>query len=425
MMFFVSFVKPTMDQTADLIPPFYPNSKNKIAYWDIGGAAIVEEETIILVPPIQYKKGSAWSALPLPYGSWEMVYEMKISQGNGGGGFAIPVVSQHGSDGSFYGISPKFTGVVLAGAVFADKDGNPRIHYNLYQSNGTETHNVLKEEDKCAMTFPITDEYFRVSIKIDDKTVSAYHNSTTIINTPLTADISRAWIGISAMCDDYTSRIELLSAMYNTEDILNKQRKEAWVYQGMPPTKSDSVSPEKIQKLRNPSFALMRKEFKLFEDAKGNLKNTDKSIEDYLKITQEFAEAVGEVATYGQLNNFITNTLVPYAEGWHRRTFKIMESVNKANKIMSTSLNETQALLTIFNETIYESLNKARTKISSIKNILVEESEVQLLDQIQTLKQSTHPIVNMMKYICITEVVGMIVFGILQNTTWFRNKFIG
>jgi hypothetical protein len=43
---------------------------NRIAYWDVGGSAMIEEDQIILVPPIQYRTGYAENAPPLPYGKW-------------------------------------------------------------------------------------------------------------------------------------------------------------------------------------------------------------------------------------------------------------------------------------------------------------------------------------------------------------------
>ncbi|EAX91327.1 Legume-like lectin family protein [Trichomonas vaginalis G3] len=417
------------EQSADLIPPFYPNSNNQIGYWNIGGAAIIEEGKIILAPPIQYRKGSAWSSLPLPYGDWQITFDLKISQGNGGGGFAIPIITTHSSDGPFYGISDKFSGIVLVGAVFADNEGNPTVHYNIYQSDGSKTFKVMQDIDPCLKSIPLDNENFKVTLSIFNKTINATHTDskgqkTLITDAPITIDISKCWIGISAMCDDYTSKIEMFNATFNTDDMISNRRKQAWTFQGMPYSTSSTVQPEKIEKLRNPSFFIMRNELKTYETTKGDLKAANKTIEDYLKITSEFAEVIDEVATYGQLNDFITNTLVPYTDSWHQRTFKIMDAVAKANKIMSASLNETQALFYSFNQTVNLSLTKARTKISSIKDILIEESEVQLLDQIMTVKKSVSPIVNYLIYISTAEVIGLLVFGFIQCTPWFKHRYM-
>ncbi|EAX89452.1 hypothetical protein TVAG_104890 [Trichomonas vaginalis G3] len=287
----------------------------------------------------------------------------------------------------------------------------------------------MQDIDPCLKSIPLDNEHFKVTLSIFNKSINVTHTDAKdqkvlIVDTPITVDISKCWIGITAMCDDYTSRIELFNATYNTNDIISNRRKQAWTFQGMPISTSSTVQPEKIEKLRNPSFLIMRNELKSYETTKGDLKAANKTIEDYLKITAEFAEVIDEVATYGQLNDFITNTLVPYTDSWHRRTFKIMDAVAKANKIMSVSLNETQSLLYSFNQTVNLSLAKARTKISSIKDILLEESEIQFIDQIMTVKKSVSPIVNYLIYISAAEVIGLIAFGFIQCTPWFRHKYM-
>ena len=433
--FFLSFS--AIKQSADLTPPFYPNSKNRLGFWDVSGSAIINEEDIILAPPIQYKAGSAWSTLPLPYGEWSIAFRMRISEGNGGGGFAIPIIDKHGASGNFYGITNQFKGIAVIGAVFADKDGKPELHYKLLQCNktGEIEYKILDENDKCDSIVKLTDDPFIVNVYINNDGISVTHtlcndiddikcksnDPITVIDQKREADITRCWIGISAMSDDYTSRFDLFSAIFDTKTYTEKRFKQSREFQHMP-TESN-IQPQVIHALRNPSFALMRKEFKALENAKDIFNLTERDINYFLKVMDEFAEVIEEVATYSQLNDFIGKTLVPYSEGWHRRTFKVMDTVAKTKSIMSQSFNETKELLTIFNETIEESLKKAQTKIGTITTILQEESEIQLLDWLLAKKENS--VLNVLKYVSIGEVVTVVLFYFIQRIPKVKQRFYG
>ena len=424
-------------QSADLSPPFYPNSKNRLGFWDVSGAALINEEDIILAPPVQYKAGSAWSTLPLPYGEWSISFKMRISEGNGGGGFAIPIIDQHAASGNFYGIPNMFKGITVVGAVFVDEKLQPEIHYKLLQSNRTgETEfKVLDENDTCNAIVKLNDEPFVVNLYVSNDRIEVTHSSCNgandrkcnskepirVIDETRVADISRCWIGISAMSDDYTSRFDLYSAIFDTKTYTEKRFKQSREFQHMPT--EANIQPQVIHALRNPSFAMMRKEFKALENSGDIFNLSEKDINYFLRVMEEFAEVIGEVATYSQLNEFIGKTLVPYSEGWHRRTFKVMDTVAKTKKIMSDSFNETKALLTIFNETITESLKKTQTKIGDITTILQEESEIQLLDWLLAKKENS--VLNILKYISIGEVVMVILFYFIQRNPKVKQRFSG
>ena len=432
-LFFLSTASAIL-QSADLTPPFYPNAKNRVGFWNIYGAALVNEENIILAPPVQYKTGSAWSTLPLPYGDWAISFKISITEGNGGGGFVIPIIDQHAAQGNFYGIPSKFKGIALVGAVFANNNGKPELHYKLFQCNKTgETEfKVIDENDTCPAIVPLADDPFLVTLRIAGNRVSVTHSQCSniedkecntkpqieILDEELKADISHCWVGICAMSDDYTSRFDLFHAMFNTKQYNYNRMKQSREFQHMP--SESNIKPDIIQKLRNPSFARMRKESQLLENSKDILHPPEADIGSFLKVMDEFAEVIDEVATYGQLNEFIGKTLVPYSEGWHRRTFKVMDTVAKTKKIMYDSFNETKALLTIFNETIETSLQKAQTKIGDIKTILVEESEIQLLDWI--LAKSENPLLSILKYISIGEVIAVFIFYLIQRHPKIKQK---
>jgi hypothetical protein len=46
---------------ADLEPPFIADENGKIGSWELAGSAIREDNTLMIVPPIQFKRGAIWS----------------------------------------------------------------------------------------------------------------------------------------------------------------------------------------------------------------------------------------------------------------------------------------------------------------------------------------------------------------------------
>jgi hypothetical protein len=97
---------------ADLVPPFVPSAGRQIGVWDFAGTSIILPDRIVLTPPMQYHQGSAWSTVKLPHTNWSMQIELEISDGTGGGNFAIWLVSNRTR-----AVAGEVAAIVLFGAV--------------------------------------------------------------------------------------------------------------------------------------------------------------------------------------------------------------------------------------------------------------------------------------------------------------------
>ncbi|KAH0788354.1 Legume-like lectin family protein [Histomonas meleagridis] len=415
MMFFGLFQIFCNSITPDLTPPFYPNSKNRIGYWDIGGAAIVEEDHIILSPPIQYHKGSIWNTLPTPYGEFSIDFKLRIDEGTGGGGFGIWFIEQHGASGPLYGGPEKFRGAACIGVVSpVNQENKLMLKLSIFQSDGTISHNTINQNSDSDSTIYLSKEPFVLRLHISS-TICVYNytdsnNPILLINKTLTVDLSKAWLGITGMSDEFTSKIDLLYAKFDTNEYINQhflsKQKRA---EGQDPR----VNPQKKSNLRNPSFSIMNREIDSFRIKSEN----DKEIINVLDVVDEFGKAICEIATYGELNSFVDRTLVPYVQNWHRRTFKIVESVQNAKQMMGKAMNQTNALLYIFNHSIYEMMEKSERKIGKL-NDLLNDGMSEDKEFVEKIEEEAQPKwVTYVKYISLLEVVGILLFFISTKVT--------
>ena len=97
--------------TADLVPPFESPDQRRIGYWEFSGAAKIFPESIMLVPPIQFHKGSAWTNVEVPGGDWSLALALRVSASDAGGGAALWFVDTYGADGPINGGPSRFKGL--------------------------------------------------------------------------------------------------------------------------------------------------------------------------------------------------------------------------------------------------------------------------------------------------------------------------
>lgn len=390
--------------TADLLAPFYPNENNRVGYWDIRGSAVAYEDTVMLVPPIQHHKGCIWSTLPIPYGEWSINFQFKIAEGSGGGGFGIWLIDAHGADGDFYGGPSIFNGLVLIGSVFTNNTGDKFLKLKLIQSKKFEKH---EENDDADYTMNLSIPVFDIDFHITPDRVEVSLSNSVVINTSLSTDLSKAWLGVTAMCDDYTSRIDILHAKFAVLEYMQMRHADS-MRQQHADKRSSHTEPIARPVLRNPSFGIMKREILEYRESGGKL-HGNRTVQHVMNTCTEFAEVLEDVATYTQLNNFVVKTLVPYARGWQKRTFKIIESVDNAKRILSDALNQTSALINVFNTTIRETVIRADRKIARLENLLEE------LEPYDSVEMEQPRIANAMKLFAVAEVSVVIIFFILHK----------
>ena len=89
--------------TADLIGPYEQRENRRFGHCEFGGSAEIHQTRVMLVPPLQFHIGSAWTDVKLPEEDWSVNLELNIVEGTGGGKMAIWFSSAFGTTGTFYG----------------------------------------------------------------------------------------------------------------------------------------------------------------------------------------------------------------------------------------------------------------------------------------------------------------------------------
>ena len=424
------------EQTSDLSPPFYPNEKNRVGYWDVGGASVVYEDYIILLPPIQYHKASIWNSLPIPFGEWFIDFDLNISQITqqtkninkigSYGGFSIWIIDSYGADGTLLGGPERFHGLSFPCYMTIDDTGSPLFQFGLFQSNGTIEFNSDQFISNSTTKHKPTANRFKLRLHVQPKYISLIFISKSIqkvlINETLNVDLSQAWLGLTSMSGEWSSRIDLYSAkfevFYPSFSIKNQQKNLNSMNHRLQ-KQNPHVNRALSTLLRNPSFTLMKKEISNLTYRKGVIdsKSSLSNLNDVLTACDEIGEVVSQTATYAHLNEFIRNTMIPYTQGWQKRTFKIIEGVGNAKLMLSQSFNQTKALIYIFNNSIVEMTTKTDKKIVKLSDLLLNETQEQDLQDKEKLNEYLkQPLwVNALRFVSVAEIIVVFVFYIKQR----------
>jgi hypothetical protein len=400
----------------DLSPPFYVTTKGRIGYWLISDPSIIREDLIILVPPIQHRWGHAWCTLPLPPGEWSIDFTLSITEGTGGGGFAIWLIDQFAMTGPFYGGPSSFSGVAVTGAVFANDNGSTYLNLDIVQSKKTETHRPFNETHLPMASFSLSRDPFTLRIRVSPDFIRVSRVFSTDLVIPLTSanltvNLGNAWIGISAVSDMFTSRIDLRSAKFDSLNFLDFTSTNA-IQKALHQPRIET--PRTVY--RHPCFELMTAEI-------GNLTSEDreKTAAEVLAVVREFADVVPDVATFGQLNRFVKRSLETFVVGWHRRTFKMMERAAATRAVFWAAFNQTQALVELFNSSVYQMVNKTETKIVRLSDFLENDKSGRVV-----VGEIAETATWMVAIECVTvaEILAVAAFYVMQTVPSFRQRFL-
>lgn len=387
--------------TGDLTPPFYPNTRNRIGYWEISNATRISEESIAFP---QNPKGGIWNSLPIPFGEWS--FSASFSVGSGGtGGFGVWLIEEHSAFGSFYGGPTQFKGAAFIGYVIGSE-----LRIKCVQSKGDKAFSTYRMNDSYDMAFGIGSSKKRIDVCVhvlEKELVVECMNSS--IALPLNTDLSNAWIGITAVSNENDFNIEFLGFKFDEEEYVAKHRGD----------KQQSGIPKFYQRkngnFRNMHFQIMSKELDAFHEKA----TEEKDVFNVLDSIDEFTHALEDVETYNELNTFIRKTLIPYAQGWQRRTFKIVENSQKTKELMSHSFNQTRGLLYIFNNSIHESVSKTDRKINLLTEV-INDNYSDLTNMFLAAQPKESSFLVYAKYISIVEVLLIICFYVALKIPSFR-----
>lgn len=401
MFIYALFARFAHSQTGDLTPPFYANTRNRIGYWEISNTTQVKEDFIVFS---QSSKGGIWNSLPIPYGEWSFSAAFEVEARNGNGGFGVWLIEEHKASGSFYGGPQNFKGAAFIGAVVGDE-----LRIKNLQSKGEETFKELKG---CDFKLKIVDGKARVNL-----TVHVLEKELVMeclgrkINKVLSVDLSNTWIGITGMSDDEKLNINFLGFKFDEDEYVEKHRENSQQqYYG----KQSLYQRKMNSNFRNSNFRIMSRELDAFHDNKPEEKN----IINVLDSIDEFTHALEEVETYSDLNSFIRRTLIPYVQGWQKRTFKIVENSQRTKELISQSFNQTQGLLYIFNNSIHESINKTDRKINFLTEV-INENYSELNNIFKPLSKESNFLIYAI-YISILEVILILCFYLTVKIPYLR-----
>ncbi|OHT11016.1 Legume-like lectin family protein [Tritrichomonas foetus] len=430
--------------SADLLPPFELSSDRKVGYWEFGGSSIVQQDVIMLAPPVQYNKGYVWTNVEIPTGSWSITYKLKIHTGTGGGGFGLWFVDKYGASGPLHGGPVSFKGIGILGTLrSSEKDDSYHLHFNILQNNGNDNYgiNTLPKANK---EIPLDrSQPFYIQLQFSNNQLSAYFSTkegqkgTEIATTKITANIRDGYIGVTAQSDAYTSRFDLygvefelgISTADNAHSGSSKTNTDSSSGSSKPrqasfgkDAPSGHYSPEIKNLLRNPVFEKTLRELNTFITE--NEKNPgDATPTDVLDIISEMNTASYDVASFKELNSFVTQTLMPYSQKWHTRTLKIIDHVQSARNIMGAAWNYTHEMMDNMNATIKMSSVKTTFKVIDLAELLTSEADAVLEDDSLIGEQSG--LVSLLVKGAIVEFAALVIFFILIQFNSVKEKIFG
>jgi hypothetical protein len=405
--------------SADLEPPFAVDSSGKIGSWVLGGSALRQDDVIMLAPPIQFSRGSAWTSVIIPGSDWSIEYNFRIHEGSSGGSLGFWVVDTYGSDGDLFGGSSIFQGIaVLLFVRRADHTSRSSIGLTVLQ-HATKTK---AETDAVAQhtrvipyrkLFPIhllmeiSDGDFIVKIQGDgnDRMHEVYREK-------LIVNISNNYIGITAQSGALTSRFDLFSVKLKVPE----PEKERDVHFPEDGPKSH-FHPQTSTILRSPFFVKTLELISRQSQNSGEFSHNVTDPVEILEIADELTHVSHHVTSLKELNAFMSESIIPYTQKWHRRTVKIVDRVTAARNVMGSAWNYTHEMLGALNRTFYSSAKKTRFQVTDLGDLFTAESE-KLEGDADRLGRSTRSLAFLRIFIAIALVelfLILIFFCLLQS----------
>ena len=347
----------------DLSPPFNMISGDKMEYWDFSGSTLVLKDKIQIVPPVQFKKGAVWSNLQMPKSAWSANFEFKYRKGNKGTHFGIWYIDKYNAEGGLIGGPNVYRGFAVI-CLYKEDFRHSFLEFYFEQNNGGNSIDINKLNSPFMKMNYTQGATFYVEITVDDRRIIISVNENVCFNDELSFDISKNYLGITATTTHYVASLELYSVRFKSlsETDLKKRR----VF--MNNKNSDSYKPEQFTLYRNPKFEMIHDEkLKMNEN-----KEYQSTFEHLLQVIQEVYDVTAQVVSFSELNDYITQNIVPYTVKYQQRTLKISDIMRNSLNTVGMGMNYTSQVLISLNKSITENSNKMRTKSSSLVQLFNE-----------------------------------------------------
>ncbi|EAY09226.1 Legume-like lectin family protein [Trichomonas vaginalis G3] len=405
---------------ADVAPPYQLDKNGKIGLWEYSGATVPTDEGIIVVPPLQHRKGCLWTDVEIPSDTmWLINYTLQIPRVEGGQ-FGFWFISKYGAQGNLAGGPQKFDGIAILAQVAQKEDGKFGFYLNYFENDGTKAINPEDISKNGVFVDFSRRAPFQISIQFLKNKIGVYSpmhtiNKGIILEAFLKRDISQNYIGMTAQTDYYTMRLDLLDIKFDVN--LKTAARHSATMKTSP--HSAKYQPSVSRHLRNSNYNLTLKEADEFEKNQG-IVNDEKNIYQLLDVIEEINKANFDVASFSELNAFIRNNILNYTQKWQKRTVKLVERVQNTRDIASSAFNYTHQMMELFRDTMSVSVSKANSKIHDM-NALLNEIGARGVDENRELQEmanevNKHSIGSYLMYAAIAEVVGILILLISAMT---------
>ena len=454
-MFFIFLPFIFSKTSADLEIPFITDDTNHIGVWEFGGKTIVDENFILLTPPVQYQRGFLWTNVEIPRGNWGIEFQMKISEGTNGGGFGLWFISKYGSHGILHGGPSLFEGLAFIGTItdFIPDESNkfdkfhPKskiLNINIIQNQFTQKNTEYNPKNlpNPIISIPIEDsQKFSFKLLFHEGTLHISYignyssESLNIASIPITVDISQNYIGFTAQNEEKTSRFDIYSVSFILNPNIKSISSRNQVFLGSK-APLGTFSPEKPSKYRSPYLKETTNQYQKAEEFYSKLKSSDNEYKlfpsvrplDVIIIADELSRANYEVAKLNELNDFVRINIRNYSEKWQKRTYKIVNLVQAARNTSGVAWEYTRAMIEGFNATMKSNVMKTHLKIIDLSEILQQEKKNGIDDngELKALSQSVRKegIPVWLIIVMLSELVAIFLLVFICKSPFIQNKVI-
>lgn len=361
----------------DLVSPFKLTNYNMIGAWTFGGYALVRKNDIVIAPPLQGHRGSAWNGIPMIGSTWSYDVVLEISQLNGGGSFGIWTTSDFGADGEICGGPRVFSGISILGKIVIDENNQHFADIYAFTNDGSDSINKLQNQEPF-VTIPLVNETQLLTIRVS--------NNEGKISVFTKLNLENAWngkaeisyksesplfLGITAMTLRYYSCISLFRVFFDQN---NKYDEDKAIYTIL--SRNPHVNYENVGPLKNIRFNLTSN---IVEEKKKKLNSSpvpDAKLETLLNEIDELNAAVYEVASFKDLNRFVKNNLVASINKWTKRSIKIALYTQLMNNTVSEVMFQNRKLFYRLNKSIEQASLKSKENLDEMNKLLNEASQI-------------------------------------------------
>lgn len=397
----------------------------KIGLWEMGGSALLQDDYLLLVPPIQYRKGCVWTDAEIPsIDVWQMTLTFRIAHANGGS-FGIWFVSEYAQEGTFCGGPNVFKGAALVGHVSRARGHKFSVRLNFLQSKGKTHYGDVDLEPDTYAEIPSRDE-IRLTLRFNNGVFQVLgDNPEPIFQKKLEVDLKDNYIGVSAQNDHLPMEFQLHKLQFNLNVYEPSDNKRKRSMGNKKP--ASHFTPSKIYRLRNPAFNKTINEIQLQEESNGEL-TKEVAADEIFDIIDEVNKANFDVASFSELNAFIRTNIMNYSQKWQRRTLKLVDRVRNTRNVAGAAMNYTTKMMEAFHDQMQQTLSKTNEKLTDLYSLFGEIGSrgIDVNNDMQQMAEdiNNRSIVTWLIYAAVAEVVGIVVLLIVANTC-MKNRVYG